>query len=174
MSKQWFNEFLQSIFDRDHDRKGLWLTQKQTMVCKNYMTVNSVAIENAWGGYYNHDNYTYTWNGRSVMMSYSKKNGCGYITFGYTQDESAQMAAVHESEKQAIYAQKVERMRRHADRWMPKYHVLLDKLAEAKRMYEDDLANGADHDDIVDDLDDIEYYNDELRIYHDAFGKEEV
>jgi hypothetical protein len=47
---------------------------------------------------YTHNNYTCEWRGRNVSVSYSKKNGCGYISFGATDAEKEEINAKAEAE----------------------------------------------------------------------------
>ncbi len=87
----WFNDvFLVSLYKRAGLNNTLWLTQKQTAICCQYMTEKTVIIEEQFGQY-RHTNYTYNWDGREVFLSYSKKNGCGTITFYPNDSEKRQL-----------------------------------------------------------------------------------
>ena len=87
----WFNDvFLLSLYERAGLNNSLWLTKKQTAVCCQYMTEKTVIVEERFAQY-RHTNYTYNWDGREVFLSYSKKNGCGTITFYPNDSEQRQI-----------------------------------------------------------------------------------
>lgn len=95
----WFNDaFLLSLYKRAGLNNTLWLTQKQTAICCQYMTEKTVIIEDQFGQY-RHTNYTYNWDGREVFLSYSKKNGCGTITFYPNDNEKRQLFEEYCEEK---------------------------------------------------------------------------
>lgn len=95
----WFNDaFLLSLYKRAGLNNTLWLTQKQTSICCQYMTEKTVIIEDQFGQY-RHTNYTYNWDGREVFLSYSKKNGCGTITFHPNDNEKRQLFEEYCEEK---------------------------------------------------------------------------
>lgn len=80
----WFDDaFLESLFSKAGSDNAIWLTAKQGAVCCRYMAETEVI-----GKYgYRHSIFSYTWRGRSVTYSHSKKNGCGTIIFGLTPKE---------------------------------------------------------------------------------------
>lgn len=124
MKSKWFeNVFLRSIFDRiGHDTR--WLTAKQTAICKQYMEKQTVRLETATG-YCNHDNYTYSWNGRDVFLCYSSKNGCGTIHFGLNSEEHEQARIENEAEKRQ---QIIERAQRKLERHPGEYFDRIEKM----------------------------------------------
>lgn len=87
----WFNDvFLSSLYERAGLNNSLWLTKKQTAICCQYMTAETVVVEERYAQY-RHINYTYNWNEKEVFLSYSKKNGCGTITFYPDDSEKRQL-----------------------------------------------------------------------------------
>lgn len=124
MKSKWFEDvFLQSIFDRiGHETR--WLTAKQTAICTQYMNKKTVRLETATG-YCNHDNYTYSWNGRDVLLCYSSKNGCGTIRFGLNFEEQEQARIENEAEKRQ---QIIERAQRKLERHPGEYFERIEKM----------------------------------------------
>ena len=115
---RWFSEtFLPSIFARC-ESKGyeMWLSQKQTQICIDNMELHQVSFQTAEAFYngvrYTHNNYSCEWNGRKVHLSYSKKNGCGYISFGMNKAEEEAHKAKIEEERQKAEAEQIERRKR--------------------------------------------------------------
>lgn len=95
----WFEEtFLTSLMERAGLNNPIWLTVKQTSICCQYMVSETVVFENGFARQ-RHTNYTYTWNGRKVVLSYSQKNGCGTITFYPNNSEKRQLFEKHCEEK---------------------------------------------------------------------------
>ena len=116
---RWFAEtFLPSIFDRCKDRgKEMWLSQKQTAICIDNMEVRQVRFDpDGYGVRCTHNNYVCDWNGRKVVLSYSKKNGCGYISFGMNKAEEEVHLAEIEAEKQRVEAEQIARVKRNPER----------------------------------------------------------
>lgn len=112
---RWFVEtFLPSIFERCESKgKEMWLSQRQTAICVDNMELHQVSFQTAEAFYngvrYTHNNYSCEWNGRKVHLSYSKKNGCGYISFGMTKAEEEAHLAKIEEERQKAEAEQIER-----------------------------------------------------------------
>ena len=78
----WFyDNFLSSLFERAGINNAIWITKKQTAVCCQYMQPENISYCNRYGDQYNAVNYITVWNGRNVILQYSKKNGCGMIEF---------------------------------------------------------------------------------------------
>jgi hypothetical protein len=116
---RWFAEtFLPSIFDRCKDRgKEMWLSQKQTAICTDNMEVRQVRFDlDGYGAKGTHNNYVCDWEGRKVVLSYSKKNGCGYISFGMDKAEQEAHLAEIEAEKQRLEAEKLARIKKNPER----------------------------------------------------------
>lgn len=129
---KWFeNVFLQSIFDKTGSNCDKWLTAKQTDVCTRYMDKHTCKVE-AYSAldYYVHDNYTYTWGEREVVLSYSKKNGCGLIRFGMDKTEIEISNAEHEKEKDRIeYDRAMRSYTHHPDRYARHISELKNKIS---------------------------------------------
>lgn len=84
----WFeNTFLKSIFEKQGENVGRWLSAKQTAICTQYMERQTVAYSDGFDTF-THNNYYYSWNGYQVTLFYSKKNSCGKITFTATGRET--------------------------------------------------------------------------------------
>lgn len=109
--KWFYSTFLPSIFERCKNRgKEMWLSQKQTAVCIQNMELRQVRFDpDGYGARCTHNNYVCEWDGRSVILSYSKKNGCGYISFGMSEDEKEAHLAGIEAEKQRVEAERIAR-----------------------------------------------------------------
>lgn len=85
MTNTWFNNFLQSLFDRiGTDTKGLWLTEAQT----NAFIKNCEGVGYGHGKYRLHADYGTEWNGRKVTMSFSQKSKRGNIVFSMVEEEA--------------------------------------------------------------------------------------
>lgn len=109
---KWFNNvFLPSIFERAGVNKPLWLSVKQTAVCTDNMPSETVMVPNDIGGYYYRVVYFCEWQERKVSLAYSKKNGCGSITFGANADEKRQARIEQDIEKEQKRAALLERLR---------------------------------------------------------------
>lgn len=100
---KWFEEtFLPSLFERvGTSDKGRWLSQKQTGVCCRNMELHSCAVQCDPLECYRHDDYYCKWRGREVWLFYSRKNFCGCIRFGLTEEENAALRAEREAEEKA-------------------------------------------------------------------------
>lgn len=163
---RWFCEtFLPSIFERCEAGKERWLSQKQTAICVQNMVRHQVRFDtDGYGTMGTHNNYTCQWNGRSVILYYSKKNGCGCITFGFSAEEQAKINAENELERKRIMEDLVARIRRNPE-WLARtIESLTQKLENAKADYQDDIADGLD-DRIEDDLKRIAELEAELALY---------
>ena len=112
---RWFAEtFLPSIFERCKSKgKEMWLSQKQTAICTDNMELHQVRFDpDGYGVRCTHNNYVCDWNGRRVFLSYSKKNGCGYISFGMNKAEEEAHRARIEAEVKEAEARQIERRKR--------------------------------------------------------------
>lgn len=97
---KWFDTtFLPSLFEKAGVGKFLWLSQKQTAVCVKYMEQHTVCLRDEVGNICRHLNYTCTWQDRDVILSYSKLNGCGAISFGFNTAEKLENEKAAEKTK---------------------------------------------------------------------------
>ena len=140
----WLNEtFLPSIFERCEVGKEKWLSQKQTAICVQNMARQQVRFDaDGYGTMWKHDNYICDWNGRSVFLSYSKKNGCGCITFGYSEEEREVMRIEYESERKRILEERIALTKGNPERLRKTIDSLTQRLEDAKLFYQDDIADG--------------------------------
>lgn len=114
----WFNDvFLNSLFERAGLNSPLWLTKKQTAICCQYMIAETIVVEEQYGQY-RHTNYTYNWNEREVFLSYSKKNGCGTITFYPNGSEKRQIFNDYCAERRKKALDDVNRRVKQAERFV--------------------------------------------------------
>lgn len=114
---KWFETcFLPSLFQRAGTGKGMWLTAKQTAICADNMEAHHVRNEMAYGVMYNRVYYTCNWQGRAIVLDYSKKNGCGCIRFSMNAEEAAESKKVHDAERAKIEAECIARLKRHPER----------------------------------------------------------
>lgn len=138
----WFNDvFLPSLFERAEPLKSIYLTQKQTAVCVRNMEYHCIKDCNG-----SHEWYTCTWRGRSVELSYSKKNQCGSIRFGRDaeEQEAADKKAMEEqkAQKEELFQIKLESIRsgnqRTIDAVLRRYQLLKERKADMMQ----DIADG--------------------------------
>ena len=164
---KWFRDvFLQSLFDK-HGTASAWLSQKQTAICTDNMQKQVVRYDaDGYGTMCNHDNYSCDWNGRKVNLSYSKKNGCGQISFSMTAEEAEISRAAFYAEREAaklktreyIKANKPERVARHIEKANAKINRISNELAELR----DELADTKDPE-IEEEIAEIEKLLEEAR-----------
>ena len=165
MNGWFYGTFLPSIFERCEVGKERWLSKKQTAICVQNMERRQVRFDSdGYGTMWTHDNYTCQWNGRSVFLSYSKKNGCGSITFGLSAEEQAKINAENELERKRIMEDRVARIKRNPERLAKKIEILMKKLENAKADYQDDIAEKLDEY-IEGDLEYIAEIEAELALY---------
>lgn len=165
MSKWFYNAFLPSIFERCKPGKGKWLSQKQTAICIDNMERSTVRFDSdGYGTMWTHDNYTCVWNGRIVHLSYSKKNGCGCIEFGFNDEEIASMKVEHEAEQKRIKAERIERIKSSPERLAKKIADITKKIQGWEEEYHLDLAEG-EEDLAKQDLEMIAELKAELALY---------
>lgn len=156
---RWFAEtFLPSIFDRCKDRgKEMWLSQKQTLICTDNMEVHQVRFDlDGYGAKGTHNNYVCDWNGRKVVLSYSKKNGCGYISFGMNKAEQEAHLAEIEAEKQRAEVERIERAKKNPERLARRIDFYTTKIKAIKEQWECEKAD-PDYDES-----DAEWYEKEI------------
>ena len=141
---KWFYDvFLPSIFERCGAENDKWLSRKQTAICTEHMRCKTICFDtDGFGTMGKHDNYTCEWNGRQVVLSYSKLNGCGLIRFGCSDAEKAIHAAEAEAEKQRIKAAAVERIKRKPERLEREIARLSDQLEHFRISYESAVEDG--------------------------------
>lgn len=141
----WFYDtFLPSLLERAGTNKGMWLSRKQTAICVEKMEQHTVMVPQFQGDYCRHNYYTLEWNGRHVSLNYSKLNGCGQITFGFTAAEAEESNRRHEEEKRREAVERLERKRKWAE-WARENAP--DKLAQRIHRYRariSDLREGLD------------------------------
>ena len=138
MSKWFYNTFLPSIFDRCKDRgKEMWLSQKQTAICIDNMEIRQVRFDpDGYGARCTHNNYVCDWNGRHVCLSYSKKNGCGYISFGMNKAEEEAHRARIEEEKQKAEAERIELIKSDPERLAKRIGFYTMKINALRQQWE--------------------------------------
>lgn len=158
MASKWFNEtFLPSIFEKIGAGKRKWLTARQTMICTDNMQKSTVRYDSdGYGTMYNHDNYSYNWNGREVHLSYSKKNGCGCIEFGYNAEEIEAMRIANESEKEKEKVHRIELIKSKPERLAKRISKLTSEIESLKANWQ------ADKEEDVCDAEDDAWYADEI------------
>lgn len=111
----WFYDtFLPSLLERAGTNKGMWLSRKQTAICIEKMEKHTTMVAQFQGDYYRHNYYTLEWSGRKVFLNYSKLNGCGQITFGFTPAEAEDAGRRHAEEKRQEAEERMERKRKWA------------------------------------------------------------
>lgn len=147
----WFYDtFLPSLLERAGTNKGLWLSRKQTAICIERMEQHTVRTPQFQGDYCSHNYYTMEWNGRHVNLNYSKLNGCGQITFGFTAAEAEEASRRHAEEARRETAERMERKRKWTV-WARENAP--EKLAQRTARYQskvDDLKEAIE--DILEDL----------------------
>lgn len=115
MANKWFSSvFLPSVFESCGTGRSRWLTKRQSAVCVEHMELERipVPIDGVGDRTGFHHNYAYEWRGRRVVLSYSKKNGCGFITFGADEAEQEEARVRAMQERARIEAERVEHIKR--------------------------------------------------------------
>lgn len=161
---EWFEKvFLVSLFEvAGHNEK--WLTAKQTAVCVQYMDCHTVRTENRYG-FNNHDNYCYNWNGRQVILSYSKKNGCGTIWFGYNESEKKQLKIQNEKErKQKIIDIARKRLKRSPEKYFKQIQKIKTKISDIQD-YINECFDDNDTDGVENFVKEIDTLKEELSLW---------
>lgn len=103
-------------------------------------------------GTYRHVNYLYFWNGRQVILSYSKLNGCGSISFGMNKEEQEKAAKEREEERRQLEIDSANRLKRHPER--------LEKRIKSLKEQEESFLFDLSFDDNT--VEDIEFYTNKL------------
>lgn len=155
----WFcSVFLPSIFDRCKDQgRKMWLSQKQTLVCLDNMELHQVRFDpDGYGVRCTHNNYACDWEGRRVILSYSKKNGCGLITFGLDESEIKAAQIEADLERQRIESERIERIKKNPERLSKRVAILAAKI-DALRIQQATEINDPDYDE-----DDEKWYTEEI------------
>ena len=164
---KWFAEtFLPSIFDRCKDRgKEMWLSQKQTAVCIQNMELRQVRFDpDGYGVRCTHNNYTCEWNGRKVVLSYSKKNGCGFISFGMNKAEQEAHLAEIEAERQRIEAERIAWIKENPEKLAKRIAFYTTKIDHLRQKWE------AEKDDPTFDESDAEWFAEEIAKYEEKLA----
>ena len=146
INMKWFEDvFLKSIFDRIGANNSKWLTVKQTSICCQYMEQEFNRYENRYGDMYNGLLYKYVWDGREVLLRFSKLNGCGTIIFGYTEQEKMK---IRRRDEETRKQRELERIQRYYTKHPDKYAKKIEKIKADIAYWEDDLqeciASGED------------------------------
>ena len=168
MASKWFNEtFLPSIFEKIGAGKHKWLTARQTMICTDNMQKTTVRYDSdGYGTMCSHYNYSCKWNGRDVNLSYSKKNGCGSIEFGYTAEEIEERRIAREAEKEMDKARTIERIKSNPERLAKRISTIKTKIEYLKDDWQADKDDGyCDAEDDAWYASEIEKLENELAIY---------
>lgn len=162
---KWFSEvFLSSIFERCGKRREMWLTQKQTAVCTSNMEMRQTRYDaDGYGTMHTHLWYECEWQGRRVSLSYSKKNGCGYISFEMNAEEQAEHLAKIEAEKQKAEAERIARIKADPERLAKRISFYAMKIETAKANLQAALEEG--------DQDDAEWYGEKVAEYEAKLAK---
>ncbi len=159
MASKWFNEtFLPSIYERCEARgREMWLSQKQTAICTQNMDLYQVRYDpDGYGVRYTHNQYRYNWDGRYVSLSYSKKNGCGYIIFGMSVAEEEEYRQMVDAEKRKAEVERIERIKRNPERLAKRIEFYTMKINELRKAWE------ADKEEACYDLHDDEWYSEKI------------
>lgn len=166
MKNKWFdNVFLKSLFECIGTNNVRWLTAKQTAVCIQYMECKTVRIKNAYDEYYVHDNYMYVWDGRSVSLSYSKKNGCGTIQFGLNAEEKAQVVQANSIKKKDKIREKAQRkFELHPEQYVERIKKMKLKIVDYQNEI-DECIKENDTDGLENLIEFVDEMKEELRIW---------
>lgn len=78
MNKWFFEKFIPSIYSKAGEKKEIWLTARQTNSCLENMNVYIVKDKEG----FRHKLADCVWNGRTIRLIYSTKNGCAKLFFG--------------------------------------------------------------------------------------------
>ena len=168
MASKWFNEiFLPSIFEKVGAGKQKWLTARQTMICTDNMQKTTVRYDSdGYGTMCNHDNYSCKWNGRDVHLSYSKKNGCGCIEFGYNAEEIEAMRIANDAEKEKEKVHRIERIKANPERLAKRISTIKTKIEILKGNWQADKEeDDCDAEDAAWYASEIEKLENELALY---------
>lgn len=140
---KWFEDvFLSSLYER-FGLNGGWLSQKQTSICVQNMECQPIRFMfNSTGDMGNHLNYVTIWNGRKVILSYSKLNGCGCIRFEGNAEEK-------QGFKDAALQEKIDRDRA---RFEKHPEALEKRIAEIKGWIDEFIADNEDYTHLTEEL----------------------
>lgn len=137
---KWFDTtFLPSLFEKAGIGKSLWLSQKQTAICVKYMEQHTVCSCDEVGNICRHLNYTCIWQDRDVILSYSKLNGCGTISFGFnTAEKLENEKAAEKAEWEREYDLISRQYRRRREKFDKKYNDCLQFMQEIEEYIAED------------------------------------
>ena len=139
---KWFKEkFLLNLFNQCGADNHKWLTQKQTAICTQYMKRETISFSDGFSTY-KHDNYIYFWEGREVRLCYSKKNGCGTITFSKNEIEAAEAQVEAKKEKEEIHIKNIQRAKANPKRLQERIDSLKYQVDNLKQNIKLDIEEG--------------------------------
>ena len=141
MNKWFEDKFLLSLFNQCGVNNHKWLTQKQTAICVQYMKRETISFTNGFDTY-KHDNYKYFWEGREVILCYSKKNGCGTITFSKNKSEIAEAQFKAQKEKEKIHFKNIQRAKANPARLQERINSLKYQVDNLKQNIKLDIEEG--------------------------------
>lgn len=161
MSKWFYNTFLPSIYDRCKDKsREMWLSQKQTSICTQNMACEQHRFDpDGYGVRYTHNNYVCNWDGRRVVLSYSKKNGCGFISFGASKEEIDELAVKAEAERIVREAERIKAIKGNPERLEKRVSYYNHKIEAIRNRWE------AEKEEPFYDETDAEWYAEEIARY---------
>ena len=163
---KWFDEtFLPSVFAQAGINGTKWLSQKQTTICCENMVKKSVRCDDRYGDTFSHDLYSCEWQGRKVILQYSKKNCCGSISFGFIAAESARAAKESETEKTIEKAHKIKRIKSKPERLAKMIANLKKEIANREESLQDAITDGEKEEYIKIDVEKIAELKAELALY---------
>ena len=141
----WFyNTFIPYLFQRAGTGNGIWLSRKQTAICVENMEKHTARFQTleSYGDFWSHNYYTATWNGRAVTLDYSKKNGCGIISFGASKEEQEAMRKENE-ERELEHERRIAAIwyRKRRERYNQTVADLRNSIEASKEDYHDDLED---------------------------------
>lgn len=153
MAYKWFDEvFLLSLFER-FGTYPKWLSAKQTAICIKNMECHVVQrgphpMDGA------HLNYSATWQGRPVYLFYSKKNGCGEITFGLTEEEAEKLGREWREQKEKQKEESRNRAKQNPERCQKHITALVRKIEDCTDYLQEAIQDN--------DQEEIEFYKEEI------------
>jgi hypothetical protein len=120
-----------------------------------------------YGVRYTHNQYRCNWNGRYVTLSYSKKNGCGCISFGMSKAEEEAHLAEIEAERQRIESEKIERIKKNPERLARRIAFHTMKINALRDQWEEEKEDpGYDETDAEWYAEEIAKHEAKLALYH--------
>lgn len=138
---KWFAEtFLPSLFARCGAEESMWLSVKQTNICLDNMEKHISRYQgDSIGTMYNHNWYSCEWQGREVILNYSKLNGCGCIKFGFNAEEMKENQIRAETERAEREAAHIAFIKKNPERLARKLKRIDDNIARTQDIIADEL-----------------------------------